>query len=648
MTTTCASFFTLPELIAYLAPFLASQDLIQLTRTNHSLNTLCTPFLWTSLDLLHSNTIATRLLASPEGLQAFRNNVNTIRAVYWKPDFSWYYFNALLAHLNNHNNSAPAGQGEGNNNEAIISTEALTHVEWGRMETPSPFPVEPLPPLRRLTFLKALTDDIGNHSPSYHSGAHALQTFWLVRLNSSTLVHLKLLTLDMESHHVVRDLCRTISGLLHLRTLELDTLTPNHLSFQHLAAIVFSCPASLVELIFKSVFATPSNNGLPDPVGGDWDFEQGPLTLREEPLYQLKTLQFPALFTGYQSPFLCSILEHCPALEHLRIPSLVDSKTSQKVAETIGRHCPRLHHLSMPMPFQDNKGVTVMSIMEAIPPQQLRTFSLYVYLDDHPNRMMAAWTRHSETLQTIELMDCRRLKSSTLRTALMNCRTLERLEVTEFYPSKSCILLEDAVVERWASTRIRSLSIAVKMSSDGGNPAYLTDPSMETWTDQDHAHWEMLGRFYTQIGSLTELEYLDLRSAASTPSPTEIDPNATQETPLESTCLPGLLALDDSSSGQIGYLSKLSGLIKLKELRGSIVCTKKEDEGEETRVTMSKREVEWFVDNLPALKVAHFLPRGGRHGNTFVFFRAPEVLEPLRWHRPELILSPSPFDNDYI
>ncbi|KAG9071831.1 hypothetical protein KI688_006047 [Linnemannia hyalina] len=138
-------------------------------------------------------------------------------------------------------------------------------------------------------------------------------------------------------------------------------------------------------------------------------------------------------------------------------------------------------NLVVPQPYRDNKGVTVMSMMEVIPGQQLKTFELFAYLDYFPNRMMAAWTRHSETLQRIKLDNCRTLASAVLRTAVMNCRALEILELTEFYSSMCCVTLEDATMDKWACTRIQTLNIPVKLTPNGKSPVYLTDPSKEWW-----------------------------------------------------------------------------------------------------------------------------------------------------------------------
>ncbi|KAF8936184.1 hypothetical protein BGZ47_009624 [Haplosporangium gracile] len=633
------------------------RDIIHLIRTNRRLHDICTPLLWYSIHLLggdffdNTNTAQARLLASPEGLRAFYNNIDSVRAVYWKADFSWTYLQAVLAYLKISSLRLSAGQDSLEDMEQnIISTDALTHPGCGGMEISDSLAVIPLPPLRRLTFYKAFTgtDSYGNTNddlPSeYHHGPHQHQTLWLLRLNSSTLVHLDLWTLDLNSSIIVRDLCRTISGLQHLKTLQLNSLVPNELSPRALEAIFFSCPAPLEELYIHLIMEDDDQTLRLEPLKGDWDYRQGPVVLRKEPLHWLKTLEIPSSYTGYQAPLLCSILEHCPALESFPVPSLRNTVVTEKVAETIGKHCPHITSLVMPRPFLDNKGVTIMAMMQAIPAQQLKTFVLFAYREYFPDRLVAAWTRHSETLQRIELTSCRTIASTALRTALVNCRSLEVLELTEFYSSKCCLTLEDAVMDKWACTKLRTLNIPVKLTTNGKSPLYLTDSSKGWWMKEDHAHWDMLGKFYAQIGSLTELRILDLRSAASIHTPSEVDPDHMKEIAFEENCLPGMLVLEDLTKERLGYLSKLAGLTQLQELRGSIVWKRMPEDGR-----MGEREVEWLVAHLPVLSVAHFLPKGYKYSEERVEANeVPEVLQALQSRRPELVMAPPPYDSNYI
>ncbi|KAK3838954.1 MAG: hypothetical protein J3R72DRAFT_492834 [Linnemannia gamsii] len=121
MPSAVKSFFRIPELIAMPPSQLSRRGLIQVARLNRLTNAICTPLLWQNLDLQDS-TFSTRLLNSPEALQAFGRNTVFIRSVAWCPDLSWLYINAVWTHLNTI--QSPFQR---------ISTDALTHKEWGNM-----------------------------------------------------------------------------------------------------------------------------------------------------------------------------------------------------------------------------------------------------------------------------------------------------------------------------------------------------------------------------------------------------------------------------------------------------------------------------------------------------------------------------------
>ncbi|KAG0306886.1 hypothetical protein BGZ97_000585 [Linnemannia gamsii] len=158
-----------------------------------------------------------------------------------------------------------------------------------------------------------------------------------------------------------------------------------------------------------------------------------------------------------------------------------------------------------------------------------------------------------------------------------------------------------AIEHDWVCTNLREITIPVWITPDGRSPKYVTHnpPIRRTWTKDDLQHWEDLGRFYTQIGALTRLEVLNLK-AIGQPNPAEPDCFLSQY----ETCLPGLLALEDPTTNdlRIGHLSKLAALINLRELRGSFVWT-----NVEASARLGEREVEWFVNHLPALRSATFV-----------------------------------------
>lgn len=133
------------------------------------------------------------------------------------------------------------------------------------------------------------------------------------------------------------------------------------------------------------------------------------------------------------------------------------------------------------------------------------------------------------------------------------------------FSAKTALTLKDAVETEWVCSKIRHLDIAVSLTPDGKDPAYLADPTMATWNEHDRCHWEMLDKFYTQVGFLKQLQILNLRSTSVELLDEEVND------PFRMLCLPGLLALENVTTGQIGFLSRWNELTQLQELRGSVL-----------------------------------------------------------------------------
>ncbi|KAF9150314.1 hypothetical protein BG015_007885 [Linnemannia schmuckeri] len=93
------SFFTLPEVVDRLTYLLTKQDLIHLSQTNHHINSICTPTVWREVDLSRF-WVHQRFLNSSASLEAFRDNIETIRSINWNERASWWYINALWSYLN--------------------------------------------------------------------------------------------------------------------------------------------------------------------------------------------------------------------------------------------------------------------------------------------------------------------------------------------------------------------------------------------------------------------------------------------------------------------------------------------------------------------------------------------------------------------
>jgi hypothetical protein len=466
---------------------------------------------------------------------------------------------------------------------------------------------------------------------------------WFLRLNRATLTTVELSAEIFLSDSLVRDICRTISQLEHLRILRL--IFPDYLIFftRDLVQLLFlSCPASLGEFTVSGMVLAMTEDIDVSPKRLDWDFDQGPLVLRQDPLHHLSTLELPSVDSSfnYNAAIFCSILRHCPALKDLTLRSIQHPLVIQAVSETIAYLCPPITNLTIPF-VKGFNNEAFMNIMEGTQEQKLEMLTVSS-LHDESSRVLstAAISRHSETLCQIELASSWKAKSTTLQAILVYCRALVIFKIQKAHNNalgaNLALSLEDAAEADWGCTRIRHLVLFVSLTSDGRDPAYLADPSMAIWTEQDHRHWRMLNKFYTQIGSLKELQFLNLMATGSNP----VDGHGViTDVPYKYTCLPGLLALEDPATGQIGFLSRWSGLTRLQKLGGSFsVMTK------ETAARMGKREVDWFVNHLPALTSATFMFIPYSHAFTYSVYevdssivgRYPQVICEFLRRRPSL------------
>ncbi|KAF9119105.1 hypothetical protein BGW39_000567 [Mortierella sp. 14UC] len=574
MDSACNRFFSIPELVASLTPYLKTHDIIQLSRTSRAMRTICSPLSWQDLNL-KTKAACDRLLGSPGGLQAFGHHVTSVRSISWRPTFSCYYLYTLWAYLNV--TAWPSHR--------AIATDALSHKEWGGMLYAPCLKVLHLPPMLRLTrFTASLTrysdDKMQSHIPEYNHREHFHQILWLVRLNCHSLTYLELSDTSLDDDQMTRDFARTLSQLYQLRTLR----TSLYLSQCEFKTLFLSCPGSLVDFQAAYKVAGAGLDEFHHPCEDDWDFEQGPLVLRQTPLPHLKRLSIPVMPYKVMPLMIRMLLEQSPALETLSFPYF---KYDEKpIVEATNELCPRLSELI----FLKGGWTTLgPMIRDAVPVQQMKSPLL------QPHR--------SEQQGDSRCLD----------------QTLDDTSADRVSPKQSS--LEQDHPGRFDDLR-GSGDFQVKSLK------FLDDQYKSTWTEVEHRHWDNLGKFYSQIGSLTELEILNLKT---------VERANELQNPAQM-YFPGLFALEDVAKNEIGHLSKWAGLVKLRELRGSVNWTLPL-----VLERIGKREVDWFVEHMPALRVATFVLR-----NNNGMIGAKEIrahLKTLEKKRPELRFSHKSFTS---
>ncbi|KAG0310219.1 hypothetical protein BGZ97_012709, partial [Linnemannia gamsii] len=332
---------------------------------------------------------------------------------------------------------------------------------------------------------------------------------------------------------------------------------------------------------------------------------------RQEPLLQLKSLSIGALDEGTTEEDIRSVFRHCPNITTLDMPP-VPSKISdaQRLGQDIAQYCPKLSDLSFRSfgSGSDVAGELLVWILEALPPQQVTGF--------HCNHLPpfnalglgsgsdagSIFQRHSSTLRTITASGCQNIDSKAIQTILVGCEALEELFIAWELGSdqrRLCLHLEDAIEIPWACTRIQRLNLTIAIPdkplrhlADGVVP-YYNRPSPITLSAEETAQFRLLESFYRQIGTLTELQILNLQALFFDPR----ENGRKISTEFYDDIFPGLLSLGSRETGRPGYLHLLGGLTKLRSLEGSFSATT-----EEAKATFGVREVVWMEQHWPALE----------------------------------------------
>ncbi|KAG9064696.1 hypothetical protein KI688_002955 [Linnemannia hyalina] len=294
-----------------------------------------------------------------------------------------------------------------------------------------------------------------------------------------------------------------------------------------------------------------------------------------------------------------------------------------RIAKCIVDNCPDLKHLGDDtQKYHDRSGEFVGKVLAAVAENSLESFYINGFQNERP-QLGQAIQRHSGSLTVIEFYNCHNISSATILSILVSCVALKTFIVNE--------------------------GISIGDLNTLRNPLY-SQPAPVVLTEEETEWMSQLGRFYHQIGVLKELEGLELKVAIDDSSKivsadledddedvVEYEASAddgsdedelfsdhdsdTDYFSYQDVSFPGWLSLDNVGKGWPGYLETLTGLTKLKVLRGSFGAMT-----EEARRTMGARELAWFADHLPALEEVEF-------------FRSSVSRHSFRWlkkERPDL------------
>ncbi|KAK3843768.1 MAG: hypothetical protein J3R72DRAFT_473704 [Linnemannia gamsii] len=597
MPNAAAAFFFIPELTSELCLYLMAHDFLKLMLTSTHMHTACRPLFWNSL-YLRERMVSRRLTdveMNKEGLAALGRNIDSVRMLQTSGRLISLHAVGLSKYLDENSNNDNINSSDANNKDDNTTTthslkqqqqqqqhKLVRRPEW------VPYALAPetenapaLPPFTRLTSFRASTFDDELHTVTFLS----LQFSWVMSLNYN-LTDVFLDGLDLEDKRVVRCLARAISGLCRLKDLTMRPDRESTAKYEVVNILFRSCPQSLVSFRMSlEIFIDDNDEALVDL--DDMDIDAGPVVLRTEPFVNLRCLKLPYNYYGYTAKQICPILEHCPRLESWYLPLISESADEGPIIKVIQANCKELKNLFDGRPNAHRKGAFMMAVMEALEEHQLKTVEHLGYLDDWPGQIAALFQRQCQVLQKIKIGDSERMESSTIHFILTSCRELRHLEIYGSNSNKIALSLEDAGSgKEWVCKKLRHLVMYVKVPP--------------TSTESKQLPWDLLEQFYRHLGSLHELEFLDLRGAGYRRFTAK--DGQTWENDIEYTELtfPGLFSLGDLTTGEPGFLSLFKDLKRLTTFRGSLSCC----QGSYMKWLQKQPYIKWLQKQMPQLKLS--------------------------------------------
>ncbi|KAF9150544.1 hypothetical protein BG015_007657 [Linnemannia schmuckeri] len=729
--TAATTFFSIPELVLHLGYFLTTQDIALFRATNKTHYRAFHTLFWRTINLLDdgnsvdqpdSKTI--RLLDSRPATRAFALNQKYIQSLSCRSSFIVHHYYGLCVLLDVAEYLKPGVPLMDVSSKEVLqdltttvqNLMATTTLHNGTVsKRPSwlipnsismPFECTStvpaiytanagllFPPMTNLTRLECAIKmrciSEGWSLPSRYPYSKLMTTIilcWVLYFNKG-LTHVKLDGIDLTAYKPVRILAQTLSGLVHLRSLELSTDMTAQDQTKDLVGefLLFHCSHTLevfhlkAEVGFSSrtvpVVVTPwydhtlTEEYFQKCAPLDWmssSFsaavaEAGGVEIPRMPMPLLRSLRMPDKPEIGYTDELCPILENCPALESLVLPTVGQRPLSLNRMLSIIKDQPlRLKRITVDYPrkydeFHEAPG----SVIDILDQHTLESLNISFFKEGPYTCLTSKLFRHSETLRDLTFDAVESLYSTTILDLLCNCRVLEKLVVRGGgnsddsnnknnlddirYLQDISLAVTHAVAKPWVCLRLSHLEIPVMLDwfaytnllGRGGTSGWFHD-----WRHtQGDSNWEALRKFYQQIGALHHLQVLDLKACLVYPG--SVPSGAT----WSDISFPGMLLMPftpkpSSSSSSLparnkniipGFLDLLSGLTKLRELRGSVRV--------DLPVMMSAMRLDsyrWMARHWPMLKVAEFLLPG--YQSALVYTLPPHITW-LFTERPSLKLA---------
>ncbi|KAG0286418.1 hypothetical protein BGZ96_009464 [Linnemannia gamsii] len=583
MSTACTRFLSMPELIAQLDIYLSKHEITTLIRMSRHLSNIFTPLLYRDMCFVHSNRFDPIYFNVEDNIATNLHHIRTLSA------------SATFIHLF----------------YDLFSGSSPLSLDEDEPKSTTTFFTEDIPPVPFTSCLTRFT--CGSKDVD---AIHLYPVLSIIRGNPGlTHIHLENVRIHIKQDFV--KLLRVVTALTSLQSLVvcLGENLADLCGFGE--ALFFSCPPSIKQLkieIKEQRLCDSNYSDFEETLAGqnrtlkdtnDNIDEETTLFPTRNLLSKLRSLLLCSNDIRFPRDKVLSMLTHCPGLRELGLPSLekMSKATMLEVGHFIGTRCPSLEILNHSPAQLDNDGLIILGIMGTLPPQSLTELHLQKF-NDTADQLASMIARHSKSLFKINLHHYVSLESKTIQSILCGCEALEELRLLRYNAASGCFVDTDGAEGEWACMNLRVLDMPVVINDYNKDfqpriGYYLGRPTPLVLKNDEKRHFKKLERFYQQIGRLVNLEFLRLEGAHWNKSDNANTPHF--HTEYSDVWFPAMLSLPCPDKKWPGYLCELSGLKKLRELRGSVGAM-----NFETARTLMLEEAEVMSQCWPLLEVAEF------------------------------------------
>lgn len=586
MSLTFARFLSIPELTAHLEIYLSKHDITVLIRTTRQLSAIFIPLLYKDMCFFNSNRSDLAYFDVKDNITRNLHHIQYLSA------------SAIFIHMF----------------YDLFSGSSPMSLDQHEVEPPSTasFEQDVLPP----PFTSSLTRFTCGTKDMY--AIHLYPVLSIIRGNPG-LTHIHLEAVRILTKQDLIRLLRVVTALPSLQSLFLS-LGENLAELCGFGeSLFFSCPPSIKQLKieFKEQHLSDSDysdfkdtltdqNWTLKDIYDDME-EEATLFPTRKPLSNLRSLFLCANKIRFPKDRVFSMLTHCSGLRELGLSSLegnMSEMTMLDIGHLIATRCPKLEILYHLPAHLDNDGPIILGIMETLPPQSLTELHLKNF-NDAIDQLAPMIARHSRSLRKINLHRYVSLESKTIQAILCSCEALEELRLLRYNAASGCFVDTDGAEGEWACFNLKVLDMPVVINDyskdfQSKTGYYLGRPTPLVMRKDEKRHFKKLEKFYQQIGRLVNLEFLRLEGAHWNRS------DYISNTPYfrieyRDFWFPAMLSLPRPVKKWPGYLRELSGLKKLRELRGSVGAM-----NYDTSRTLMLEEAEVMGQCWPLLEVAEF------------------------------------------